>query len=152
MARREALMRITKALVARRSELRKRLGGELDNLGTQAGDNSTGDSADAAFDSAGEEIATQLAIVEARELSQVETALARIKLGKYGTCAGCGGKIPVLRLNALPYSTLCIPCQQESERDSTWLEARTQGDWDRVKDSSDDREVDLAALEIDLGR
>ena len=152
MARRDALMRITKALVARRTELRKRLGGELDDLGTRTGDAAGGDEADAAFDQAGEEVASQLAMVEARELAQVEAALARIKQGKYGTCAGCGGKIPLLRLNALPYSTLCIPCQREAEKDSTWLESRTQ-EWDRVRDTGpDDREVDVSALEYDLSK
>ena len=30
-------------------------------------------------------------------------------------CKSCAGKIPVGRLNALPYSTLCIECQREME-------------------------------------
>jgi DnaK suppressor protein len=152
MARREALMRITKTLVARRTELRKRLGGELDDLGTRTGI-TAGDEADAAFDQAGEEVASRLAMVEARELAQVEAALARIKQGKYGICAGCGGKIPVLRLNALPYATLCMPCQREAEKDSTWLEARTQNDWNRIPDSrSDDNDIDVSSLEYDLSK
>jgi DnaK suppressor protein len=152
MARREALMRITKSLVARRTELRKRLGGELDDLGKRTAV-ASGDTADAAFDHAGEELATQLAMVEARELAQVEHALSRIKQGKYGVCAGCATRIPVLRLNALPYSTLCIKCQREAENDSTWLESRAQMDWDRVRDTaSEDREVDLSELEIDASK
>lgn len=152
MARREALMRITKSLVARRTELRKRLGGELNDLGVRTAV-ASGDTADAAFDHAGEELASQLAMVEARELAQVEHALARIKQGKYGVCEGCATKIPVLRLNALPYSTLCIKCQREAESDSTWLESRIQTDWDKVRDTGrEDRDVDISRLEIDYAK
>lgn len=153
MARREALMRMTKSLLTRRGELRKRLGVELDGLGIKT-PSASGDSADAAFDSTGEELAGQLAQLEARELAQIELALRRIKQGQYGVCDGCGGKIPVARLNALPYSTLCVKCQQESERDSSWLGDRmATADWDKVRDhGADDREVSLADLEIDLSK
>ena len=80
--------------------------------------NATGDSADAAFEHAGEELASQLAELEAKELAQVERALLRIKQGTYGVCEACATKIPVARLNALPYSTLCIKCQREAETDT----------------------------------
>ena len=153
MARREALMRISKSLLTRRAELRKRLGVELDDLGLNA-PTASGDSADAAFDHAGDELASHLAEVEARELAQVERALLRIKQGKYGLCDGCAAKIPVPRLNALPYSTLCIKCQRESESDSGWLSSRIAADWEKVKDGDgvDDREVRLTDLEIDLSK
>jgi DnaK suppressor protein len=36
--------------------------------------------------------------------------------GTYGTCANCGKKIPVARLEALPHATLCIECQAASEQ------------------------------------
>jgi DnaK suppressor protein len=36
--------------------------------------------------------------------------------GKYGSCEVCGGKIPLARLNALPYATMCIECQRDLER------------------------------------
>lgn len=151
MARRDALMSITKNLVARRAELRKRLGKELDDLGfeNQAG---TGDVADIAFGSVGGEIASQLAQFEAKELAKVEHALVRIKQGKYGICEGCGGRIPVARLNALPYSILCVSCQREHESDAGWLSNQTMGDWSTVRDSSEDREVSVADLEHELGK
>lgn len=153
MARREALLRISKALLTRRFELRKRLGVELDDLGLNT-PTATGDSADAAFDHTGDELASHLAEVEARELAQVERALVRIKQGKYGSCDGCGTKIPVARLNALPYSTLCVKCQRESENDSTWLSSRTSADWEKVKDGDalEDRDLNLTDLEIDLSK
>lgn len=46
---------------------------------------------------------------DAREqLRQVEEAFARIESGDYGTCRICGKQIPVERLEAVPWTTLCI--------------------------------------------
>jgi DnaK suppressor protein len=39
-----------------------------------------------------------------------------MRAGKYGSCEVCGGKIPLARLNALPYATMCIDCQRDLER------------------------------------
>src|SRR5690606_2291156 len=43
-------------------------------------------------------------------LHKVQTALARIEAGEYGLCESCGKEIPVARLDALPYATLCVDC------------------------------------------
>jgi len=151
MARRDALLRITKSLLTRRTELRKRLGMELDSLNVKA-QAASGDSADVAFEHSGDELASHLAEVEAKELAQVERALLRIKQGKNGVCDGCACKIPVARLNALPYSTLCIKCQREAESDTNWMQDHGISDWSAVKDADGDREVDISDIEIDLSR
>jgi DnaK suppressor protein len=133
--------------------LRKRFGGQLEDLAHLKHASATGDSADAAFETSGEEMASQMAELEARELVQIERALHRLKQGTYGLCEGCGIKIPVARLDALPYSTVCIKCQREIENDSTWLESRVGGDWGRMSDSGgEDREVNLADLEHDFSK
>jgi DnaK suppressor protein len=153
MARRDALLRLHKSLTARRAELRKRIGKELADLGgTDAA--SSGDSADAAFDASGEELSSQLAELEAKELSQVERALHQLKRGTYGICEACAAKIPVARLNALPYSTLCIKCQREMETNGGFWNGRGAHSWDRVSDheGGEDREVDLSDLEMDLSK
>jgi DnaK suppressor protein len=152
MARRDALLRLHKSLTARRVELRKRLGKELADLGGNAA--GSGDSADAAFDASGEELSSQLAELEAKELLQVERALRRLKQGTYGLCEGCACKIPVARLNALPYSTLCIKCQRDMETDANFWDGR-QLPWDKVADRDspmEDRDVDLSELEMDLSK
>jgi RNA polymerase-binding transcription factor len=41
---------------------------------------------------------------------KVDAALARIEQGGYGICERCGEAIPMARLDALPYSTLCVSC------------------------------------------
>ena len=77
---------------------------------------SPGDVIDAAYDTVQDEISSQLAEVESRELASIENALERMKEGSYGQCEVCGGRIPMARLEALPYATMCIACQREIER------------------------------------
>jgi DnaK suppressor protein len=43
-------------------------------------------------------------------LSKANRALERIDAGTYGICESCGKAIPIERLEALPYSTLCVEC------------------------------------------
>src|SRR5437867_3575990 len=127
MARRDALLRLHKSLVERRDELTRRLGGELKDLLNRSG--ISGDSADLAFDSAGEEVTSQLAELESRELVQIERAIQRLKLGTYGTCELCQKTIPISRLNALPFSTTCIHCQREMESGGGYGR-HAGGDWE----------------------
>ncbi|MCL6589963.1 MAG: TraR/DksA C4-type zinc finger protein [Firmicutes bacterium] len=46
---------------------------------------------------------------------RVNEALERFDAGKYGICEDCGREIGPGRLEALPYTTLCINCQREEE-------------------------------------
>lgn len=153
MSRRDALLRLHQSLTKRRDELQRRLGGELDELrGLQEGETS-GDSADLAFDSGNDEITSQLAQLESRELSQIERALIRLRQGTYGVCEGCQKKIPVARLNALPFSTTCVDCQREIELYGD-IRDRDDGNWANVSDSSfdDQPRVNLSDLEMDLSK
>jgi DnaK suppressor protein len=130
------------------------LGGELNDLGHLNPSAASGDSADAAFDTGSEEIASQLAELEAKELRQIERAMLKIKHGTYGSCEGCQAKIPVERLNALPYSTLCVKCQRDMETNANWGAGRLGSGWDQVvdHDASEPSHVDLSNLEMDLSR
>jgi DnaK suppressor protein len=155
MARQDALLRLHKTLSARRTELRKRLGMELEDLAHVKHSSASGDVADAAFDSSGEEMASKLAELEAKELAQVERALRRLKAGTYGKCEACSTRIPVARLNALPYSTRCIKCQREMESEGGWLNGRSAEDWARLGETGDpmaDRDINISDLEIDLSK
>jgi DnaK suppressor protein len=154
MARQDALLRLHKNLLSRRSELRKRLGLELEELAHVKHSSASGDAADAAFDSSGEEIASTLAELESKELAQIERALRRLKAGTYGKCEVCSTTIPVARLNALPFSTLCVKCQREMELDGGWGAGRGETDWGKLTDGDPmaDREVNISDLEIDLSK
>ncbi len=153
MARRDALLRLHKSLLSRRSDIRKKLADELDGLRNLKNTDATGDSADVAFEAGTEEMASQLAELDARELHQIERALQRLKQGTYGICEGCGCKIPVGRLNALPYTTLCIACQREMEKYPDWADRRSAGNWEHVYEAAsleEQRDVDISEIEIDL--
>ncbi len=133
--------------------LRKKLADDLHDLRYQKNPTSSGDAADAAFEAGSDEMASQLAELDSREITQIERAIARLKQGTYGLCESCGDKIPVGRLNALPYTTLCIECQREMERYPSSAGWRNAGNWENVFDPShyeDAKEVDLSQLEIDL--
>jgi DnaK suppressor protein len=152
MAREEALLRLHKTLLARRDDLRKKLTEELANL-RDVGADSSGDSADAAFDAGSDEMSSQLAEFDSRELGQIERALVRLKQGSYGACEICNKKIPIGRLNALPYSTCCIECQRELERHPDWASGGRGGNWENVVDHmrqyEDQPQVRLSDLEIE---
>lgn len=56
-----------------------------------------------------------LALVERlrEQLASVDHALTRMDRGLYGMCERCGQPIGAERLEALPYSTLCVSCKQK---------------------------------------
>lgn len=125
MARKDALTSMRAILIKRRDALRGALAGDLTLL-KELRSESVGDLVDAAYDSAQDEINSQLAEVESRELAHIENALERMKEGSYGQCELCGGRIPLARLEALPYATMCIGCQRDLERSgeaSRWRQA-----------------------------
>jgi len=115
MARKEAMSKMREVLIARRDALRKALTGDLSML-KELREQSSGDVVDVALDAAQDELNSQLAEVESRELSNVEAALEKMREGSYGKCEGCNENIPLVRLQALPYATLCIECQTELEK------------------------------------
>ncbi|MBC8351212.1 MAG: TraR/DksA family transcriptional regulator [Planctomycetes bacterium] len=118
MRRHEAIRRMRSHLLRRREAIRKSL--DLSRSQLQAtNEQDVGDSVDVALDAEYHEISSQLAEVESNELTQIDVALDRIATGDYGVCDDCGRHIPLVRLRAVPYVTLCIHCQrgQESLRD-----------------------------------
>ena len=152
MARKDALLRLHQQLLARRDALKKALKDEIKDLSEFPGMAGPGDAADIASDSAHHEVSSQLAELEARELARIERAMHQIRRGTYGTCEGCGKKIPMQRLNALPYTTLCITCQRDEERGGPGSE-QSSAAWDRVYDVERlerDDPVRLSDIELDL--
>jgi DnaK suppressor protein len=127
MARKDALKNMRAILVKRRDALRSALAGDLTLL-KELRSESPGDVIDAAYDSAQDEISSQLAEVESRELASIENALERMKDGTYGQCEVCGGRIPMARLDALPYATMCIGCQRDLEQSGDLSRGRYTAD------------------------
>jgi RNA polymerase-binding transcription factor DksA len=47
-----------------------------------------------------------------RVLKEIEAASDRVHDGSYGICLSCSTPIPVERLEILPYTRFCVPCQR----------------------------------------
>lgn len=156
MPRKDAMLRLHARLIIRRDALRKALTGDMESFRELAALDVVGDNVDAAVDTANDEISSQLAEIESRELSQIEHALSRIVDGLYGRCEFCNGKIAEARLNALPYTNSCIDCQRENERSGqSYLAASSQHRWDKVyekngDDQDRDHDIKLSDYEMDL--
>jgi DnaK suppressor protein len=155
MTRKDALMRLTARLLARRAALRKTLSGDIDAFHEVSHAYGVGDDVDAAIDSENDEIFSQLVEFETRELAQIEHALERIADGKCGRCEYCGGRIPAARMAALPYTTSCIDCQRAYERAGLFgaLDQNSKS-WAKVRDPSIDDDVDEFVTHVclsDLG-
>ncbi len=57
-------------------------------------------------------------------LGEVRTALLRMDAGTFGTCAECREDINPKRLAAIPWASLCIACQELTDRErETWRDA-----------------------------
>jgi DnaK suppressor protein len=113
--RKEALKKLREILLQRREALVKALAGDnslLNEMSQQAG----GDVIDFALDSASDEIFSRLAEAESRELAHIQYALEKLDEGTYGNCESCEKSIPLTRLQALPYATLCIDCKRKVEQ------------------------------------
>jgi DnaK suppressor protein len=150
MSRKEAIHSMRHVLVKRRDALRKALQGDLSLL-KELRAQTSGDMVDAALDSVQDEISSQLAEVESRELTRIEYALERMRTGQFGVCEGCNLAIPMARLNALPYATLCIKCQREAESQGGSGHGSNDVDWSRLLDSSGgDSDLSINDIEIDV--
>jgi len=51
-----------------------------------------------------------------KRMRLIDSALSRIKNGRYGLCMRCGKKIKIERLEAIPYALMCIDCKNNEER------------------------------------
>lgn len=149
MGRQEEILKLRQILMNRRDALRKALAGDLSALNALR-EQSSGDMIDAALDAAQDELSSQLAEVESRELAQIENALERMRNGTYGVCEVTGKPIPLARLQALPYATMCIEAQRQAEKKGAG--GSTYGDWKRVTDAAPFvAEPMVSDLEMDIG-
>jgi len=73
------------------------------------------DLADQASEGYRKEFLYSLSDSERETLMQVEEALRRLDEGTYEECSSCGEKIPLARLKAIPWASLCIDCQERQE-------------------------------------
>lgn len=73
------------------------------------------DEADVATKNFADHVSIHLQEKDRLTLYQIERALSKISSGTYGQCEGCGCTIENRRLQARPFSVLCIACVEEQE-------------------------------------
>jgi DnaK suppressor protein len=72
-----------------------------------------GDLADQASGNNEVHIQLKLKQTDAKILQAIEEALYRMEKGTYGICRDCGDPIAPARLEAIPWTRVCIACKQK---------------------------------------
>jgi len=76
---------------------------------------SQGDEAEIASLDANNNISIHLHERDRIALYSIEKALGKISEGTYGQCEACGEEIAARRLQARPFTNLCIDCMEDQE-------------------------------------
>ena len=75
------------------------------------------DTYDLASDARDKEINLILGDRDREKVQAIDEALSRVGDGSYGICESCESDIAGARLQALPFTRLCVNCQAERERE-----------------------------------
>ena len=101
------------ALERKRSEILEAGGGAAKPVQTSEGMSSRqGDLADQATGNNEVHIQLRLKQTDAKILQAIEEALGRVEQGTYGVCRDCGEPVAAARLNAIPWTRVCITCKE----------------------------------------
>ncbi len=74
------------------------------------------DSGDQSINTVSKEFLFQQGSQRRGMVRRIEAALIRIERGTFGVCAECNEEISVRRLEALPWTDLCLHCQEQQEK------------------------------------
>ncbi|MEM1179113.1 MAG: TraR/DksA C4-type zinc finger protein [Acidobacteriota bacterium] len=85
-------------------------------VGQQSTDDNADDFADRANNSYNRETMFALSDTERRLMLEIDDALDRFAAGTFGVCVACGSNIGIARLQAVPWTDLCIECAELKER------------------------------------
>ena len=72
-----------------------------------------GDLADLSDRNSNNVINIHLKETEAKLIRAIDEALLRLENGKYAICTSCGKEITRVRLEAVPWTRLCISCKEK---------------------------------------
>jgi RNA polymerase-binding protein DksA len=108
-ANREMLSNLRRALELKRDDLSSRLSASQAEVHLPEGPLDFGDCCQKNHD---EWLFVNRNRVEAGLLRDIRHALRRLDNGTYGTCQECGGTISARRLEAVPWATCCVACQE----------------------------------------
>jgi len=115
--RRDFLKQASEMLEEMKRSLMKEMQGRV--KGETEGSKDEGrDTYDLASDERDREINFILNDREREKLHAIDEALQRISEKTYGLCESCEGEIQLGRLKVLPFTRLCVRCQEENEKES----------------------------------
>ncbi|MEW5982191.1 MAG: TraR/DksA family transcriptional regulator [Acidobacteriota bacterium] len=100
------------ALLRKRAEILE-TGGIRPLQASMENNSRQGDLADQASGNNEVHIQLKLKQTDAKILQAIEEALQRIEKGVYGICRDCGEAISPARLNAIPWTRVCITCKEK---------------------------------------
>jgi len=75
-----------------------------------------GDKAESSYT---KEFLLSLSDSERKKLAMIDQALKRVETAEFGICQSCGVNISKKRLNVVPWTPLCIVCQQKEEEEAS---------------------------------
>jgi DnaK suppressor protein len=101
------------ALLRKRGEILSSGGGVKPLQTTMENNSRQGDLADQASGNNEVHIQLKLKQTDAKILQAIEEALYRMEKGTYGVCRDCGEEIAPARLNAIPWTRVCITCKEK---------------------------------------
>ncbi len=104
-----------KKLATRREELLKAIA-RTEQEGREADEDPTVDLADKAANSYTKEFLFGQTHNDRSLLQLVDEALTRIRGGNFGLCIQCQEELQQKRLEAVPWTRYCLPCQQKQEQ------------------------------------
>src|SRR4029450_21404 len=108
------------SLLQKRAELEQTAGLRPLQTTMEHNNGRQGDMADQAAGNNEVHIHLRLKQTDAKILQAIDEALQRIEKGTYGICRDCGGPIAEARLNAIPWTRVCITCK---EKQGSWRPA-----------------------------
>ncbi|GHV84338.1 dimethylmenaquinone methyltransferase [Spirochaetia bacterium] len=112
----EFLKKIEKSLVKQKEEIINNLIESNKDFKQIVEDMDPKDLADSASDDMDRQMLEAIGSNDLKRLKLIDSAITRIKQGRYGLCIKCGKKIPQDRLEAIPYALMCIGCKSADER------------------------------------
>ena len=108
---------------------RKQLSQEYQNLVTsmdrsrlaaeEIKEENTQDEADLAAMSHDKHLLYNLRESDIQRAAFIQRALKAIDRGQYGECSSCGEDINEKRIQAVPWATMCVQCQEKTEQENT---------------------------------
>lgn len=116
-SRKEFLKRAAETLAETKKQLLREMQGRVKEE-TEGSKDEGRDTYDLASDERDREINFILNDREREKLLAIDEALRRIKDKTYGICESCEGQIHLGRLKVLPFTRLCVRCQEENEKES----------------------------------